>query len=51
MNVFSYLTHKWLEKHGCIISFVATADLVLKHQVTSIHSAKYLLYWASLRQN
>ena len=33
------LTHKQLEKHGCIINTVATDNLVLKHQAISIHSA------------
>ena len=33
------LTHKWLETHEYVISTVATAALVLKHQVISNHSA------------
>ena len=44
------LTHKQLETHGCIISSVATAALVLKHQVTNDLSAKYLLKLTSLIQ-
>ena len=32
------LTCKQLETHGCVISTVATDDLVLKHQATSTHS-------------
>ena len=33
------LTHKQLERNGCIPSTVATDALVLKHQAISIHSA------------
>ena len=33
------LTYKQLEMHECILSTVATDDLVLKHQTISIHSA------------
>ena len=33
------LTHKQLEKHGCVRSNVATDALVLKHQGISTHSA------------
>ena len=33
------LTHKLLEKHGCVLSTVATDALVLKHQATSTHIA------------
>ena len=36
--------------HGCVISAVATATLVPKHQVTSDHSTKYLLQFTSLIQ-
>ena len=36
---FGELTHKQLEMHGCVISTVATAALVLKHQAISNHSA------------
>ena len=36
------LTQKRLEMHWCIISSVATAALVLKHQVTKNHSADKL---------
>ena len=35
---FNELTHKQLEMHGCILNTVDTDALVLKHQVTSIHS-------------
>ena len=34
-----YLTPKHQEMHGCIVSTVATDDLVLKHQAISIHIA------------
>ena len=33
------LTHKQLETHGCVLSTVATDNLVLKHQAISTHSA------------
>ena len=33
------LTLKHGETHGCIVSTVATDDLVLKHQAISIHNA------------
>ena len=33
------LTHKQRQTHGCVLSTVATDALVLKHQVTKIHSA------------
>ena len=33
------LTPKQLEMHGCVLSSVATDDLVLKHQAISTHSA------------
>ena len=36
------LTRKQLEKHGCIISTVATDALVLKHQAISIHNAGWI---------
>ena len=43
-----FLTHKQLEMHGCIICSVATAALVLKHQVIGSHSAdNILIYWTS----
>ena len=32
------LTHTQLEIHGCVISSVATAALVLKHQATSSYT-------------
>ena len=28
--------------HGCIVSIVATDDLVLKHQALSAHNADYI---------
>ena len=37
---YSWLTHKELEMHGCILSTVANDALVLKHQAISIHSAE-----------
>ena len=37
-SVCNGLTHKGLETHGCVISTVATAALVLKHQAISNHS-------------
>ena len=33
------LTLKHREMHGCVVSTVATDDLVLKHQAISIHNA------------
>ena len=33
------MTHKQLDTHWYVISTVATAALVLKHQTISIHSA------------
>ena len=33
------LTLKHRETHGCVVSIVATDDLVLKHQVISILNA------------
>ena len=33
------LTLKHREKHGCVVSTVATDALVLKHQAISIHNA------------
>ena len=42
--VIMKLTHKRLEMQGCIISTMATAALVLKHQAISIHSAMYTMY-------
>ena len=33
------LTLKHQETHGCVVSIVATDDLVLKHQAISIHNA------------
>ena len=42
------LTHKHLQKHGCVSGTVATNVLVLKHQSISIHSAEtYALYSTS----
>ena len=35
--------HKKLEKHGCILSNVATDALVLKHQVISTHNANKIV--------
>ena len=35
----TYLTLKHREKHGCVVSTVATDALVLKHQAISIHNA------------
>ena len=32
-------TLKHREKHGCVVSIVATDALVLKHQAISIHNA------------
>ena len=34
-----YITHKWLEMQGCILSTGATVALVLKHQGSSSHNA------------
>ena len=41
MNIFSFheLTRKQLERHGYILSTVATDVLVLKHQAISNYSA------------
>ena len=37
---------KELEKHGCVLSTVATDALVLKHQAICIHiTDKMLMYW------
>ena len=41
--VLSGLTHKQLETHVCLISTVATAALVLKHQAISSRSADCIL--------
>ena len=43
MKVEWPLTHKQLEMHGYVFSSVATDDLVLKHQVISIHCADWML--------
>ena len=37
--IWSWLTHKHRETHGCVVSTVATDALVLKHQAISIHNA------------
>ena len=37
-NLLGVLTYIQLEMHGCILSFVATDALVLKHQAISIHN-------------
>ena len=43
--VLLYLTHKQPEMHGCVISTVATAALVLnlKHQAIIIHSTELIM--------
>ena len=38
-ELVNFNPQKKLQTHGCVISTVATDDLVLKHQVISIHSA------------
>ena len=43
MELREVLTHKQLEMHQCVLSTVATDDLVLKHQAISIHSADSIL--------
>ena len=38
-SIIACLTLKHREKHGCVVSTVATDALVLKHQAISIHNA------------
>ena len=42
-SISSLLTHKQLEKCGCILSPVATDALVLKHQAISIYNTHWKL--------